>query len=93
MALEEKNSKLSLKLSREKDFNSIIALGEALSSPVRLNILKHLQVAPFIKTVFAVSRLLRFTVLITVIITSLFQACISLKDLKAKNSLYTRAFF
>ena len=48
---EEKTRELKLKLSREKDFDCIVELGEALANPTRLNILKQLQVEPFVKTV------------------------------------------
>ena len=51
MNYSEESRELKLKLSREKDLVSIVRLGEALASPVRVNILKHLQYAPFVKTV------------------------------------------
>lgn len=48
---EQASRELKLKLSNDKDFDSIVALGDALASPTRLKILKQLQIEPFIKTV------------------------------------------
>ena len=46
-----REKKYSLDLKNEHDYEVILAVCEALSSPARLDIIKHLQNPPYIKTV------------------------------------------